>query len=78
MQSERQINLRLLRHRYGEDMNDVFKTTVTKGRPAKGMPTWEGVFTEQDFAKIYAFLETVQDPYADRTAWNVLAGAFRV
>ena len=41
---------------------DVFLTTVTKGRPAKGMPTWEGVFTEQDFAKIYAFLITVQDP----------------
>jgi polar amino acid transport system substrate-binding protein len=62
VQSERKINLRLLRHRYGEDMNDVFQTTVTKGRPAKGMPTWEGVFTEQDFGKIYAFLVTVQDP----------------
>ncbi len=62
VQSERRINLRLLHHRYGDDMHDVFLTTVTKGRPAKGMPTWEGVFTEQDFAKIYAFLITVQDP----------------
>jgi polar amino acid transport system substrate-binding protein len=62
IQSERRINLRLLQHRYGDDMHDVFLTTVTKGRPAKGMPTWEGVFTEQDFAKIYAFLITVQEP----------------
>ena len=62
VQSERRINLRLLHHRYGDDMQDVFHTTVTKGRPAKGMPTWEGVFSEQDFAKIYAYLRTVQDP----------------
>ena len=62
VQSERRINLRLLQHRYGDDMHEVFHTTVTKGRPAKGMPTWEGVFTEDDFAKIYAFLSTIQDP----------------
>ena len=60
IQSERRINLRLLHHRYGDDLDDVFHTTVTKGRPAKGMPTWEGIFSEDDFAKILAFLKTVQ------------------
>jgi mono/diheme cytochrome c family protein len=62
IQSERRINLRLLKHRYGETMQEVFHTTVTKGRPSKGMPPWEGVFTEDNFSKIYAFLSTIQDP----------------
>jgi ABC-type amino acid transport substrate-binding protein/mono/diheme cytochrome c family protein len=61
IQSERRINLRLLRHRYGDQTQEVFHTTVTKGRPAKGMPTWEGIFTEDDFTKIYAFLSTLQE-----------------
>jgi cytochrome c5 len=61
VQSERWINLRLLRHRYGGDMQEVFHKTVTKGRPAKGMPTWENVFTGNDFSKIYAFLGTIQE-----------------
>jgi ABC-type amino acid transport substrate-binding protein/cytochrome c5 len=61
VQSERRINLRLLRHRYGDNMDEVFLTTVTNGRPAKGMPVWKGVFTEDDFSKILAFLKTVQD-----------------
>ncbi|WP_204848455.1 c-type cytochrome [Rhodopila globiformis] len=62
VQSERRINLRLLRHRYGDDMYAVFHKTVTKGRPSKGMPTWGNVFTEDDFSKIYAFLSTIQAP----------------
>jgi ABC-type amino acid transport substrate-binding protein/mono/diheme cytochrome c family protein len=60
IQSERRINLRLLRHRYGDTMDEVFHTTVTKGRPAKGMPNWSGIFSEDDFTKILAYLKTVQ------------------
>ncbi len=60
VQSERRINLRLLQHRYGDDMEQVFFTTVTHGRPAKGMPNWSGVFSHEDFIKIFAFLKSVQ------------------
>ncbi len=62
VQSERRINLRLLRRRYGDDRENVFHTTVTNGRPNKGMPTWGGVIPDDDIAKIYAFLDTVQEP----------------
>jgi polar amino acid transport system substrate-binding protein len=58
--SEKRINLRLLRHRYGDTMDEVFHTTVTHGRPSKGMPNWSGVFTEDDFTRILAYLRTVQ------------------
>jgi len=42
-------------------MDQVFHFTVTHGREAKGMPNWSGVFTEDDFAKMLAFLHTVQE-----------------
>jgi len=38
----------------------VFHDTVTHGRPAKGMPNWSKVFSEEDFKKIYAYLITIQ------------------
>lgn len=60
IQSERKIDLRLLRHRYGEDMRDTFWKTVHDGRPAKGMPAWNEVFTDEQFDSIYSFLLTVQ------------------
>ena len=60
IQSERRINLRLLKHRYGDTMDDVFHRTVTKGRPSKGMPAWEGIFSDDDFTKILAYLKSVQ------------------
>ena len=62
VQSERRINLRLLRRRCGDDRENVFHTTVTNGRPNKGMPTWGGVIADEDIAKIYGFLDTVQEP----------------
>lgn len=62
VQSVKKIDLRLLHHRYGDDMENVFHTTVTHGRPSKGMPNWSGVFSEDDFKKIFAFLKTVQNP----------------
>ncbi|WP_164933888.1 c-type cytochrome [Bradyrhizobium guangzhouense] len=60
IQSERKIDLRLLRHRYGEDMRQTFWTTVHEGRPSKGMPSWKEVFTDDQFDSIYSFLLTVQ------------------
>lgn len=60
IQSERKIDLRLLRHRYGEDMRSTFWRTVHEGRPAKGMPSWKEVFTDSQFDSIYSFLLTVQ------------------
>lgn len=60
VQSERRIDLRLLNHRYGDDMRTKFWTTVLEGRPAKGMPAWKEVYTDDQFESIYAFLLTVQ------------------
>jgi ABC-type amino acid transport substrate-binding protein len=60
--ADRKINLRLLKRKYGDEMDAVFLTTVTDGRPTKGMPTWKEVFKQQDFANILAFLKTVQEP----------------
>jgi polar amino acid transport system substrate-binding protein len=60
VQSVKKIDLRLLQHRYGAGTEAVYHETVTKGRPAKGMPSWSKVFTEDDFKKIYAYLSTVQ------------------
>jgi len=54
-------NLRRLHVRHGDDMTTVFYTTVHSGRPAKGMPSWQGVIEDPDLWRIYTFLETVQD-----------------
>jgi polar amino acid transport system substrate-binding protein len=59
--TERQ-NLRHLRHRYGDAMDQTFLTTVTNGRPTKGMPAWKDVYTEDDFKALLSFLHTVQEP----------------
>jgi mono/diheme cytochrome c family protein len=60
VQSVKKIDLRLLHHRYGGAMDQVYHYTVTHGRESKGMPNWSGVFTEDDFSKILAFLHSVQ------------------
>ncbi len=60
VQAERKIDLRLLRHRYGEGMEEMFFKTVTNGRPAKGMPSWKDVFTQDQFTAVLAFLKTLQ------------------
>ncbi len=62
IQGERRINLRLLHHRYGDDMDQVFMTTVTHGRMTKGMPNWSGILTDKQFDSILAFLHSVQEP----------------
>ena len=60
--ADRKINLRLMKRKYGDQMDEVFLTTVTNGRPSKGMPTWKDVFKQEDFANMLAFLKTVQEP----------------
>lgn len=55
-----QRDLRLLHTRYGEQVNEVFYTTVTQGRPAKGMPPWGPILNEETIWKIKTFLESVQ------------------
>jgi len=62
VQSERRIDLRLLQNRYGDDIRSKFWATVHEGRPAKGMPAWNEVFTDDQFESIYAFLLSVQSP----------------
>ncbi|MDE2578550.1 MAG: transporter substrate-binding domain-containing protein [Hyphomicrobiales bacterium] len=60
VQSEKKIDLRRLTIRYDADMRNVFWKTVHEGRPSKGMPSWKDVFTDDQFEKIFAFLQTVQ------------------
>ena len=58
--ADRRINLRRLQEKYGDDMEQHFFTTVTNGRPAKGMPSWKDVFKHEDFVNIFSYLQTVQ------------------
>jgi mono/diheme cytochrome c family protein len=60
--ADRKINLRRLKTKYGDEMSEVFFTTVTVGRPTKGMPAWKDVFKHEDFVNILAYLRTVQEP----------------
>ncbi len=57
---EPRTDLRRLHLRYGERVNDVFYTAVTRGRPPKGMPPWGEVLDEETIWKIKTFLESVQ------------------
>ena len=59
-QSVKKIDLRRLTLRYGDGAHNMFWKTVHEGRPAKGMPTWKGVFTDEQFTEIFEFLSTVQ------------------
>ena len=60
VQSVKKIDLRRLRLRYGDGALNMFWKTVHEGRPTKGMPTWKGVFSDEQFERIYAYLATVQ------------------
>jgi ABC-type amino acid transport substrate-binding protein/mono/diheme cytochrome c family protein len=60
VQSERRIDLRLLKKRYGDDMEATFWKTVHEGRPSKGMPAWKDVFSDDELRNVYAFLQTLQ------------------
>jgi mono/diheme cytochrome c family protein len=58
---EPRTDLRRLKGRYGENMSTVFFTTVTQGRPTKGMPAWTGVLSEDHIWQILTFIESVQE-----------------
>jgi ABC-type amino acid transport substrate-binding protein len=58
---DRKINLRRLQIKYGDQMDETFFTTVTNGRPAKGMPAWKDVFKHEDFVNILSYLKTLQE-----------------
>ncbi len=60
VQGEKRIDLRRLTLRYDEGAHNMFWKTVHEGRPSKGMPTWKGVFTDEQFTDIWAFLSTIQ------------------
>ncbi len=62
VQAVRKIDLRQLVHRYGDKTDSVFMTTVVEGRPDKGMPSWDGAFTDEEFKTVLAYLHTVQTP----------------
>jgi len=61
VQSERKIDLRLLKKRYGDDMEATYWKTVHEGRPSKGMPAWKEVFSDDELRNVYAFLQTLQN-----------------
>ena len=74
---QKRVDLRRLTLRYGDGAHNMFWKTVHEGRPAKGMPTWKGVFTDEQFEQIYAFLfslpvEGVSRP--GRDSFNVVRG----
>jgi mono/diheme cytochrome c family protein len=60
VQGVKKIDLRRLTLRYGDHATNMYWKTVHEGRPDKGMPTWKGVFTDEQLTQIYAFLSSVQ------------------
>ena len=57
---QKRVDLRRLTLRYGDGAHNMYWKTVHEGRPAKGMPPWKGVFTDEQFEQIYAFLFSLQ------------------
>lgn len=53
-------DLRKLSKRYKDEWKDVAYTTITKGRPELGMPTWGGILPEEEIKAIIEFLATTQ------------------
>jgi polar amino acid transport system substrate-binding protein len=60
IQAERKIDLRLMHHRYGDGMEEMFLKTMANGRPSKGMPAWKDVYSQDQIAAIFAWLKSVQ------------------
>jgi ABC-type amino acid transport substrate-binding protein len=59
MSPEPSRDLRRLRLRYGASSAEVFFTTVTRGRPDKGMPPWNNL-DAASLQRVWAFLDSVQ------------------
>ena len=59
-QTEEPRNLRQLGSRYGKDAKLAFDVTIREGRPGTLMQSWADLFSDEEIAKIWAFLESVQ------------------
>ena len=53
-------DLRKLSMRYKDEWKSVTYSTITKGRPDLGMPTWDGILPDHEIKSIVEFLATVQ------------------
>ena len=53
-------DLRKLSMRYKEEWKSVAYTTIVKGRPDLGMPTWDGILPDNEIKAIVEFLVTDQ------------------
>jgi ABC-type amino acid transport substrate-binding protein/mono/diheme cytochrome c family protein len=60
VQAVKKIDLRRLTLRYGEGARNMYWKTVHEGRPAKGMPTWKDVFSDEQLEQVYAYLFSLQ------------------
>ena len=60
VQGERPRDLRRLRLRYDDNWRDMLLSTVERGRPERGMPSWRGTLSDETISKISVFLEHVQ------------------
>jgi polar amino acid transport system substrate-binding protein len=60
VQGERPRDLRRLQRRYGDNWRAMLRSTVDRGRPERGMPSWKGTLSDETIAKISVFLEHVQ------------------
>jgi polar amino acid transport system substrate-binding protein len=60
VQGERPRDLRRLRLRYDDNWRDMLLSTVERGRPERGMPSWKGTLSDETISKISVFLEHVQ------------------
>jgi mono/diheme cytochrome c family protein len=60
VQARAKIDLRLLRRKYGNAMEETYFRTVLDGRPSKGMPAWKDVFTAEQVVAIFDYLKGVQ------------------
>jgi polar amino acid transport system substrate-binding protein len=59
MSPEPSRDLRRLRLRYGASSAEIFFTTVTRGRPDKGMPPWSNL-DAASLQRVWAFVDSVQ------------------
>ena len=57
---QQERDLRKLKIRYADKWQEVAHSTITKGRPDLGMPTWGGTISEDDIQRIIKFLSTIQ------------------
>jgi ABC-type amino acid transport substrate-binding protein len=58
--SEKPVDLRRLRIRYGDKADEVYREAVLKGREDDGMPAWEAFISADEMAKIKTFIDSVQ------------------